>query len=162
MTNRRVRYVLGALTLAAALAGCGGKDSGQPAPTSTAAGSPTGSPTGSVTDQVTTLFQRFFDGTLPVDTKVGLLQKGDQFTEILKAQAAGPLAKSSGVKVIKVVQSTQNSAAVTFTVLLDGKPALENQAGGAVLDNGVWKVSASTYCTLLTLQGLTAPPCSGS
>jgi hypothetical protein len=49
-----------------------------------------------------------------------------------------------------------------FTVLLDGKPALENQAGGAVLDGGAWKVSANTYCTLLALQGLTAPPCKGS
>lgn len=157
MMNGRVRYALGALILAAALAGCGGKSPSQPAPTSTAPAAG-----GSVVDQVTSLYQRFFDGTLPVDTKVGLLQRGDQFTQILQAQAAGPLAKSSGVKVIKVVQSTRNSAAVTFTVLLDGKPALENQAGGAVLDNGVWKVSANTYCTLLTLQGLTAPPCTGS
>jgi hypothetical protein len=157
MMNGRVRCALGALTLALTLAGCGGKDSGQPAPTPTAPVA-----TGSVTEQVTSLFQRFFDGTLPAETKIGILQKGEQFSEVLKAQAAGPLAKSSGVKVIKVTQSTNKSAAVMFTVLLDGKPALENQAGGAVLDNGVWKVSANTYCALLTLQGLTAPPCAGS
>lgn len=158
--------MLGALTLVAALAapvalgGCGSDSTGQPASTQTQSSAPAAG--GSVTDQVTTLFQRFFDGTLPVDTKIGLLQKGEQFRDVLQAQAAGPLAKSSGVKVVKVVQSTVNSAAVTFTVLLDGKPVLENQAGGAVLDNGVWKVSASTYCTLLRLQSLSAPPCTGS
>jgi hypothetical protein len=161
MSNRKIRSVLGVLAVLAALGGCGGDTGGQPAasspaPSSAAAGG------GSVTGQVTSLFQRFFNGTLPVDTKVAILQKGDQFRQVLQAQAAGPLAKSSGVKVLSVTQSTVNSAAVKFTVLLDGKPALENQAGGAVLDNGVWKVSASTYCTLLQLQGLTAPPCSGS
>ena len=160
MMGRRIGSVLIALALVAALAGCGGKPASQPPPTSAPPGPATTS--GSVTDQVTTLYQRFFDGTLPVQTKVGLLQKGEQFTKVIEQQNAGPLARQSGVKVVKVTRSTPNSAAVTFTVLLDGKPVLENQAGGAVLDNGTWKVAASTYCALLALQGLTAPPCSGS
>jgi hypothetical protein len=158
MINGRIRYVLGVLALAVALAGCGGDDS-PPAqsspPTSATAG-------GSVEAQVTSLFQHFFDGTAPAESKVPLLQRGSEFLPVLQAQAAGPLAKSSGVKVIKVAQSTTNSAAVTFTVLLDGKPALENQAGGAILEDGAWKISANTYCTLLTLQGLTAAPCTAS
>jgi hypothetical protein len=158
MINGRVRYTFGALALVCALAGCGAKESGQPASSSAAAPAAGGS----VSDQVTSVFERFFDGTQPVDTKIGLLQKGEGFRQVLQAQAAGPLAKSSGVKVVKVAQSTQNSAAVTFTVLLDGKPALENQVGGAVLDNGAWKISANTYCSLLKLQGLNAPPCAGA
>ena len=162
MKNRGIRHVLGALALVAALCGCGGNSPSRPAATPTPTQPSASAAGGSVTDQVTRLYQTFFNGTLPVGTKIGILQKGEQFRDVLKAQAAGPLAKGSGVKVLKVTQSTVNTAAVRFTVLLNGKPALENQAGGAVLDNGVWKVSASTYCTLLKLQGLSAPPCTGS
>jgi hypothetical protein len=167
--NARIRCRPGAVALlavlASGLAGCGGS-SGQPATTS-AAPAPTSAapgPTspGALTEQITGLYERFFDGTLPAQTKVGLLQRGPEFVPVLRQQSAGPLAKSSGVKVTKVVRSTDNSAAVTFTVLLDGKPVLPDQHGGAVLDGGVWKVSASTYCALLTLQQLTAAPCQGA
>src|SRR5215475_1499775 len=147
--NARIRRLPGAVALLAVLAsgvaGCGG-DSGGPATTPTTPG-PTVS--GSLTEQITSLYQRFFDGTAPVQTKVDLLERGPEFVPMLRQQAAGPLAKSSGVKVTKVVRSTDNSAAVTFTVLLDGKPVLADQHGGAVLDGGVWKISASTYCALL-------------
>jgi hypothetical protein len=160
--NTRIRCLPGAMALlgvlASGVAGCSG-DSGGPATTPTTPG-PTAS--GSLTEQITSLYQRFFDGTAPVQTKVDLLQRGPEFVPIMQQQAAGPLARSSGVKVTKVVRSTENSAAVTFTVLLDGKPVLADQHGGALLDGGVWKISASTYCALLSLQQLTAPPCQGA
>jgi len=158
--NGRIRCLAGVAALLVAVgaaAGCGGT-SGQPAATSTPPG-PTSS--AALTDQITSLYQRFFDGTQPAQTKVDLLQRGAEFLPVLQQQAAGPLARSSGVRVTQVVRSTVNSAAVTFTVLLDGKPVLVDQHGGAVLDNGVWKISASTYCGLLALQQLTPPPCKG-
>jgi hypothetical protein len=163
--NARIRGLPGTVALLAVLAvlaggvaGCSG-DSGRPAATSAAPG-PTAS--GSLTEQITTLYQQFFDGTAPVRTKVDLLERGPEFVPVMRQQAAGPLAKSSGVKVTRVVRSTENSAAVTFTVLLDGKPVLADRSGGALLDDGRWKISASTYCALLSLQQLTAPPCKGA
>jgi hypothetical protein len=160
--NARIRCRPGTVAVLAVLAGglvgCGGS-SGQPAATSAAPG-PT--PSGALNEQITGLYQTFFDGTLPAQTKVAILERGPEFVQVLRQQAAGPLAKSSGVKVTRVVRSTDNSAAVTFNVLLDGKPVLADQHGGAVLDGGRWKVSASTYCALLSVQQLTAPPCKGA
>jgi hypothetical protein len=174
----RIRCLPGAVALlavlASGLAGCGG-DSDRPAATPATPTAPTATPTapgstptapgstasGALTEQITSLYQRFFDGTAPVQTKVNLLQRGPEFVQVMQQQAAGPLARSSGVKVTKVVRSTENSAAVTFSVLLDGKPVLPDQHGGAVFEDGVWKISASTYCALLSLQQLTAPPCQG-
>jgi hypothetical protein len=42
---------------------------------------------------------------------------------------------------------------VTFDILLNGTPVLTKQTGTAVLENGTWKVSASEFCGLLSLEG---------
>src|SRR5262249_14018080 len=146
------------LVAVGASAGCGGT-SGPPAGGATP---PRPASSAAPGDQITRPYQRFFDRTQPAPTQGDLAQRGARVLPVLQRQAAGPLARSSGVRVTQVVRSTENSAAVTFTVLLDGKPVLVDQHGGAVLDNGVWKISANTYCGLLAQQQLTAPPCKGS
>ena len=52
-------------------------------------------------------------------------------------------------------------ARVIFTITLAGQPALKNQVGTAVRVNGVWKVSAKSFCALLSLQGAAPPVCRG-
>jgi hypothetical protein len=46
-----------------------------------------------------------------------------------------------------------------FTLLLDGKPALPNQTGYAVREDGKWKVAGATFCGLLAAQGAPPPVC---
>jgi hypothetical protein len=41
---------------------------------------------------------------------------------------------------------------VTYDILLNGTPALSNQKGTAVLENGTWKVGVSSFCGLLSLE----------
>jgi hypothetical protein len=47
-------------------------------------------------------------------------------------------------------------AKVTFTVTIDGSPMLPGASGYAVNDAGSWKMAATTFCELVTLEG-TAP-----
>jgi hypothetical protein len=41
---------------------------------------------------------------------------------------------------------------VKYDILLNGTPALTNQTGTAVLDNGTWKVGVTSFCGLLTIE----------
>ena len=44
-------------------------------------------------------------------------------------------------------------AAVTYTILLDGQPpALTNQPGMAVYQDGTWKVGLASFCGLLSVE----------
>ncbi len=50
-----------------------------------------------------------------------------------------------------------------YDILVGGTPALKNQTGTAVYQNGTWKVGVASFCGLLTLEnagktaGLPAP-----
>jgi hypothetical protein len=60
------------------------------------------------------------------------------------------------------VNATGTQAVVKYTILFGGQPALSNQTGVAVHENGVWKVADSSFCALLTLEdnGKAPPVCS--
>jgi hypothetical protein len=166
MKRTGVRYAFAGLPmlgLALLLAACGGSSTTTTtlAPTtSTAPPTTSGASTTAVTftgDEATIAanFVKFFDGTLPVADKVGLLENGDQYTTELEAQAASPLAKAATVSVSAVTITSPTTADVTYSILVGGVPALPNQAGEAILQDGVWKVSADTFLALLALQGAT-------
>jgi hypothetical protein len=97
-------------------------------------------------------FVKFFDGTQPVADKVGLLENGQQYTAQLEAQAASALGKAATASVSAVTITSPTRADVTYSILVGGVPALPNQPGKAVLQDGVWKVSADTFLALLALQ----------
>jgi hypothetical protein len=175
--GRRCLVVLVMAVLAAAAAGCGG--SSQPAAGATTA--PPGASASSATSAATTAgttsaaapnsaaaaqveraFVRFFDGSTPAATKIGLVQNGQQFAAVIQAQATSELAKSTTVRVAKVTVTSPTTATAVYTILLGGKPALANQAGQAVLVNGTWKVAATTFCQLLALEGQKVPGCPGA
>ncbi|HYZ53605.1 MAG TPA: hypothetical protein VE733_08920 [Streptosporangiaceae bacterium] len=48
--------------------------------------------------------------------------------------------------------TSPTQAKVIYSVLLGGTPALKNQPGVAVLQNGTWKVGDQSFCALLTLE----------
>lgn len=150
--RRRRRWllsgVLAAVTAAAALVagGCGG--SSAPA-----------NPKAAAVAQITANWQKFFNGGTPAATKVSLVTNGQAFASIINAQAASALAKSTSAKVTAVKLSGLTAAAVTYNILLAGKPALPDQHGIALLQGGVWKVAASSFCSLLGLEGQNPPAC---
>jgi hypothetical protein len=43
-------------------------------------------------------------------------------------------------------------ATVTYDILVSGTPALKNQTGVAVYENGTWKVGVTSFCGLLTIE----------
>ena len=64
---------------------------------------------------------------------------------------------------LTVTNVTASQATVKYDILLGGTPALKNQTGTAVNQNGTWKVGVASFCGLLTLEnagktaGLPAP-----
>jgi hypothetical protein len=156
----------------AGLTGCGSssKDAG-----SSSAGSTTGSSTGSsavvssaaggatadaaTTAAATKAFVTLFDGTATLDTRLAVLQNGTSLAQALSALASSPLIKQTSATVSKVTLTSPNQAQVTYTLAVSGTPIAKDQAGTAVQDSGTWKVSASTFCALLTAEGQPQPVC---
>jgi hypothetical protein len=126
----------------------------------TAAGSPTPGSGSSAEAQVRANWTTFFKGSTPAATRIALLQNGENFASFIQAQANSSLAKSVSVTV-NSVQVTSDTATVNFDLDLAGQSALPNQSGMAVLDGGTWKVSDSSFCALLALEGQHPSGCPG-
>ncbi len=160
MRYQQRMWILGLLAaLSVAVAGCANSPAEAPTgPPSTTAASPTADPT----VQITANWEEFFDSKTSLDRRVQLLQNGPAFTATIAAQASNPLAATATVQVSKVNMNSPQQASVTYSILVGGTPALANQNGIAVLEDGTWKVSAASFCGLLTLEnggpsGLPAP-----
>ena len=120
------------------------------APT-TASPSPGGAASAAVT-QIKTNWVTFFNPKTPVTQRVNLLQNGSAFASIIKAQAGSPLASSATSTVSAVTVESSSHANVTYSILVGGSPALKNQPGVAVFQDGIWKVGDQSFCALLTLE----------
>ena len=157
--------IVGLLVLAA---GCGGSSSTTTTSPPTTAAAPTtttslqtttsaGGTTSSGTFSgeeatIAANWVKFFDGTVPAQGKVGLLENGQQYAKELDANAASPFAKLSTATVSSVTITSPTTATVTYSILVSGQPALADQTGQAVKQNGVWTVSAKSFLDLLALQ----------
>jgi hypothetical protein len=109
----------------------------------------------------------FFSAKTPVARRVSLLQDGQQFAPIIKSQAGSGLAAEASAKVTKVAVTSPSKAAVTYSILVGGQPAVSGQKGTAVLQDGTWKVGVASFCGLLSVEntGSTAklpPACSSA
>lgn len=94
----------------------------------------------------------FFNGKTPVPRRVALLQNGQVFAPIIEAQAGSPLAMAATAKVTKVTLVSATAANVVYSILVSGSPALTNQHGVAVYEDGTWKVGDASFCGLLTIE----------
>lgn len=112
---------------------------------------------------ITTAFTEFFDGSSPAETKLSHLQDSANFTAAVDAQAESGLAMSTTATVTAISETAPGVAAVTYTIEMGGSPVLPDQGGVAVQVDGEWKMSASTFCNLLTLQagGVAPAECVG-
>jgi hypothetical protein len=157
-TRRLISSILLACVVGGGMAACGSGGSSTSAPKSTSATHPSASSsTGSAaisSDEKTIAanWTAFFSPKTPVAQRVALLQDGSQFSSVIKAQAGGGLASEASAQVTKVTVISTAQAAVTYNILLAGTPALKNQSGTAVFQDGKWKVGVASFCGLLTLE----------
>jgi hypothetical protein len=165
MKNHRQTWkVLGACVLAAAAAACGSSTPSStsstppPAPSSSAPSSPTSSSGGAANAAIAANWVAFFDAKTPVAKRVSLLEDGSQFQSIIATQAHQSLPSLASAKVISVSNVTASNATVKYDILVSGTPALTNEIGTAVYQDGTWKVGVSSFCGLLSLEGLKSMP----
>ncbi|WP_024793867.1 hypothetical protein [Tomitella biformata] len=107
---------------------------------------------------ITTAFTTFFAGASPAGTKLEYLQDAPNFTATVDAQAGSGLATATTATVSGLLSTDPGQASVTYSILMDGKSVLADQTGVAVQEDGTWKVSAATFCDLLTLENGGTPP----
>jgi hypothetical protein len=163
MAARRVlQQILLVGALAAGLAAC---SSGSNSSSSGASSSPSSAPSSSApassaspasssgaASAIAANWATFFNAKTPVAKRVSLLQDGQTFQSIIKAQAGSGLAASATAKVTKVTMVSSTQAKVTYSILIGGQSALANQAGVAVLQDGTWKVGLASFCGLLAVE----------
>lgn len=149
--HRRISHSLGACAIAAlalTVAACGGSS-----PSSSHTSSPPAtSPSTSAVTQITQNWEAFFNPKTPTSQRIALLQDGSQFQSVIESQVGSSLASQASAKVTNVTITSPTQATVKYDILLNGQPALSNQTGTAVLENGTWKVGVSSFCGLLTLE----------
>lgn len=107
---------------------------------------------------ITANWEAFFSAKTPVKRKIALVQDGSAFAQVIHSQAGNSLAATATAKVLSV-KVKGKTAAVTYTVYVGGQPALKNQKGEALLQDGTWKVGAESFCGLLSLEGTKVPAC---
>lgn len=94
----------------------------------------------------------FFNAKTPVATRISLLQDGQQFAAIIRSQASSGLASGASAKVTKVTLISSTQAKVIYSILENGQPALQDQTGISVYQDGTWKVGIASFCSLLALE----------
>lgn len=146
---RRASLAASLALLTLLVAACGSKST-----TATASPSPTvgASLSALPTTAITSDWQTFFAGTTSATRKIALLQNGQQFATTIQAQASSPLSQATQAKVTAVRVISATKADVTYSIVQGGQVALPNQRGEAVLEGGVWKVSAASFEALLKLE----------
>lgn len=145
----------GVIVAGLALAGCSGGGS-HPA----ASSSPKASPAPPATRAaIGKSYAAVFGTKSTLAQSLASLQNGQAFRRVVVAESKKPAAQGSGAKVTAVSLRSSNVADVTFTIYSNGKPALPNATGLAVLQDGKWKVAAKTFCNLLNLQGAAPKAC---
>ncbi len=141
-------------TLVFALAACsgGGTTSSAPHTRPTSSAQPATGPAAQAA--VKAMWQRFFNGAVPVPSRLQLLQDGSAFASFVRSQSKtsiGSLILAATAAVSAVTLKPPAQATVIFTVLLGGKPLEKNLHGTAVYIAGHWKVAVTSFCTLLRL-----------
>lgn len=144
---------LAGLALALAVTACGGSSGGSGGSAPSGGGSSSAPAAGGTAlSQIKTNWEAFFNPKTPLARREALVQNGQLFAGIMKAQAGSGLASSVTAQVSKVHVVSDSQAKVTYTILVAGNPMLRNQSGVAVKEGGVWKVGDASFCGLLALQ----------
>lgn len=168
----RLRLVAPALVLAALAAACGGGSSGGNSagntPPPTTPGSPSATATAPADEaaakaEIKANWTKFYAYKTKPAVAASLLEDGDQLGGALafarQEQAQTHIKQNVQVKVITFTDATH--ANVTYALLNGNTPLLPQASGVAVYVDGTWKVSKTSFCTLVQLgaNGKTVPGC---
>lgn len=128
--------------------------SAQPPTSSAPATQPSGEPTAGAAAiaAIKANWVAFFNAKTPISRRIALLQNGQLFASVIRAQAGSPLAQLASAKVTKVTLTGTDHAGVTYDILAGGQTGLSGQSGVAVYQDGVWKVGDASFCGLLKLE----------
>jgi hypothetical protein len=149
LARRMILAPVLSLALAAAMAACSSSSSSSSVSHTASASAVS---TASAVAQIKANWEAFFSGTTPAAKKIALLQNGQKYAAIIQAQAASGLAQSASAKVTAVHLTSSTQATVSYDIFLGGTPALSNQSGTAVYQDGIWKVGDASFCQLLALE----------
>ena len=119
---------------------------------SAASASPSAAAGSSAAKLIAANWAAFFSAKTSINQRINLLQDGSAFASTIKAQASSTLASSATASVTKVALESATQAKVTYSILVGGQPALANQSGVAVYQDGTWKVGLASFCGLLALE----------
>jgi len=159
---RAAALALVAITLSA----CGGSSSGGNSGPSQPAGGTSSTPAAAATApanptaakaEITTAWETFLSSnTKPADA-VALLENGDQLGQALKKARQEDKATGGkrSAKVTKITFTSATTADVRYILHAAGQTL--NSAGTAVLQDGKWKVTVVTFCTLVVLGNGSRP-----
>lgn len=143
------------------------------APASSAASVTTGSSTAASTAAddtaaITAAFTTFFDGVNPdIAGKVAVLEDGDQLRQMIVDASANPQFQQLSTTVNSVSMLSDSDcaaagevspcAAVAHDMFVGGLPAMVGLTSHAVKIDGVWKVSAKSWCAIVKIGGSECP-----
>ncbi len=157
-TARAIQIAAIAATACLSLAACSGG-----AGTTTAHHPPAVQPsTGPAAEAaVKAMWQRFFNGAVPIPDRLKLLQDGTQIAPFVRSQektTIGAFVLQASAKVSSVTLGPAGQASVLFTVFLLNKALAKNLHGTAVYAGGRWLVAVTSFCSLmLRAYGKTHP-----
>jgi hypothetical protein len=126
--------------------------SSAPASSAPATSSSTPASSSAAASTIAANWTAFFNAKTPVAQRTNLVQDGQDFAAVIKAQASSGLASAASAKVTKVTVTSPTQATVVYNIVVAGQAVLSNQSGTAVLQDGTWKVGLSSFCGLLTLE----------
>lgn len=94
----------------------------------------------------------FFSSSTSLVAKEHLLEDGRRLAGALRSLSSSPLARHASAAVSGVVVHG-HQAAVSYSLLVNGQPALAHRHGTAVRKDGRWLVTAGSFCGLVALEG---------
>lgn len=166
--TRRIRHlrstgaVAAAVALVLATAGCGddgdGGGSAQESPTASAPAASSPAEETQAEDrtqdeaEVTANWEKFFHPDTSLEDKTKLLENGDKLQPLVQGFADDPRVGQVQAKVSAVKFTSDTAASVTYTLTLKEQVVLPDASGKSVRQDGTWKVSVATLCSLVALD----------
>jgi len=154
---RGTRFGALVLCLAVAVAGC--SSSSKHAASSSTSSAAAGAIDAASKAAITKAYLTFFNPKSPEAESIASLQHGSLFRTAIEQQATSTQAQTASVKVTAVQLLRPGVAQVIFTIYTGGQAVLPNTKGKAVLEGGVWKLAAETFCALLQIAGALPNAC---
>jgi len=103
--------------------------------------------------EINKAWETFFNPAIPVEQKKDIVENYDALKPILDEQKTNPQAQMIKAAVKDVTLQGDTNATVTYDIVntQTNEPLLPNASGQAIKQDGHWKVSQQTFCSLIKL-----------